>query len=32
MRRTVERLQEFSVPLMAGVILAVIWANVSPNS
>ena len=32
MKQTVERLQEFSVPLMAGVILAVIWANLSPTS
>ncbi|MCH2200695.1 MAG: Na+/H+ antiporter NhaA [Fuerstiella sp.] len=32
MAKTVERLQEFSIPLIAGVILAVIWANVSPHS
>ncbi|MEO2031252.1 MAG: Na+/H+ antiporter NhaA [Planctomycetaceae bacterium] len=32
MAKTVERLQEFSIPLIAGVILAVIWANVNPHS
>ncbi|MCH2212766.1 MAG: Na+/H+ antiporter NhaA [Fuerstiella sp.] len=32
MAKTVERLQEFSIPLIAGVIVAVIWANVSPHS
>ncbi|MEZ6061246.1 MAG: Na+/H+ antiporter NhaA [Planctomycetaceae bacterium] len=32
MKRTVERLQEFSAPLILGVIVAVIWANLSPNS
>ena len=32
MKRTVERLQEFSAPLILGVIVAVIWANFSPNS
>ncbi len=32
MAKTVERLQEFSVPLIAGVLLAVLWANISPHS
>lgn len=32
MARTVERLQEYSIPLIAGVCLAVIWANLSPHS
>lgn len=32
MAKTVERLQEFSIPLIAGVCLAVLWANVSPHS
>ena len=32
MAKTVERLQEFSIPLIAGVLLAIIWANVSPHS
>ena len=31
-RSTLAILQEFSVPLIAGVILAVIWANVDPVS
>lgn len=32
MRKTIERLQEFSVPLIMGVIFAMIWANVAPES
>lgn len=32
MRKTIERLQEFSLPLIAGVICAMIWANVAPAS
>jgi len=32
MAKTVERLQEFSIPLIVGVLVAVIWANVSPHS
>lgn len=32
MHRTVERLQEYSIPLIAGVFVAVLWANVSPHS
>lgn len=31
-RHPVEILQEFSLPLIAGVVLALIWANVSPES
>ena len=32
MRRTIQILQEFSVPLIVGVVLAMIWANVGPES
>ncbi|MEZ6039218.1 MAG: Na+/H+ antiporter NhaA [Planctomycetaceae bacterium] len=32
MRKVVQRLQEFSIPLIAGVIMAMLWANVSPDS
>ncbi|GAW92540.1 Na+/H+ antiporter NhaA [Calderihabitans maritimus] len=32
MRKTVQLLQEFSIPLIAGVVVALIWANVSPHS
>ncbi len=32
MARTVERLQEYSIPLIAGVCMAVLWANFSPHS
>ena len=32
MAKTVERLQEYSIPLIAGVLVAVLWANVSPHS
>ncbi len=32
MARTVERLQEFSIPLISGVLLAIAWANLSPHS
>lgn len=32
MKKTISRLQEFSVPLIAGVIAAMIWANVAPDS
>ncbi len=32
MRRTVELLQEFSIPLISGVFVALIWANFSPDS
>ena len=32
MAKTVERLQELSIPLIAGVFFAVIWANVSPHT
>ena len=31
-KHTAEVLQEFSIPLIAGVITALIWANVSPSS
>ncbi|MGI1659208.1 MAG: Na+/H+ antiporter NhaA [Desulfitobacterium sp.] len=31
-RKTINFLQEFSIPLIAGVILALIWANSSPES
>lgn len=30
-RTTIETLQEFSVPLIAGVLIAIIWANVDPH-
>lgn len=30
-KKTLNFLQEFSIPLIAGVIIALIWANVSPN-
>ncbi|MEL7565260.1 MAG: Na+/H+ antiporter NhaA [Dehalobacterium sp.] len=30
-RKTINLLQEFSIPLIAGVIIAVIWANLSPE-
>lgn len=32
MRKIVQRLQEFSIPLIAGVLLAMMWANVAPGS
>ncbi|MCA9051448.1 MAG: Na+/H+ antiporter NhaA [Planctomycetaceae bacterium] len=32
MKKTIQRLQEFSIPLIVGVICAMIWANVSPDS
>ena len=32
MRKLVHSLQEFSIPLIAGVVLAMIWANVAPHS
>jgi len=32
MRKTIQRLQEFSIPLIVGVVLAMIWANVAPDS
>lgn len=32
MRHVVQRLQEFSIPLIAGVIMAMAWANLSPHS
>ena len=32
MRKTIQRLQEFSIPLIAGVVLAMFWANISPDS
>lgn len=32
MRKTINLLQEFSIPLISGVIIALIWANVSPDS
>ena len=31
-RSTMEILQEFSIPLVAGVVVALIWANVAPHS
>lgn len=31
-KRTISFLQEYSIPLIAGVILALIWANLSPQS
>lgn len=31
-RKTINFLQEFSIPLIAGVIIALIWANLSPES
>ncbi|MCA9085423.1 MAG: Na+/H+ antiporter NhaA [Planctomycetaceae bacterium] len=32
MKQAIQRLQEFSIPLIAGVICAMIWANVGPDS
>lgn len=32
MNKTVKLLQEFSIPLIAGVIAALFWANISPES
>ncbi|TCS83524.1 Na+/H+ antiporter NhaA [Tepidibacillus fermentans] len=32
MRKTVNLLREFSIPLISGVIVALIWANLSPES
>lgn len=32
MRKTTELLREFSIPLIAGVVIALIWANVDPHS
>ena len=32
MKKTIQALQEFSIPLIVGVICAMIWANVSPES
>ena len=32
MKKTIQSLQEFSIPLIAGVIFALIWANVGPDS
>lgn len=32
MKKTISLLQEFSIPLIAGVIVAMIWANISPKS
>ncbi len=32
MKKTIQTLQEFSIPLIIGVICAMIWANVSPES
>jgi len=31
-KKTIQSLQEFSIPLIAGVVMAMIWANVSPDS
>jgi hypothetical protein len=31
-KKTIQSLQEFSIPLIAGVIMAMIWANISPDS
>jgi NhaA family Na+:H+ antiporter len=31
-KKTINLLQEFSVPLITGVILALIWANISPET
>ncbi|MDG1895120.1 MAG: Na+/H+ antiporter NhaA [Fuerstiella sp.] len=32
MKKTIERLSEFSIPLIVGVICAMFWANVAPDS
>lgn len=32
MKKTIQSLQEFSIPLIAGVIFALFWANVAPES
>ncbi len=31
-RTAIETLQEFSVPLLAGVLIAIIWANIDPHA
>ncbi len=31
-RTAIETLQEFSVPLLAGVLLAILWANIDPHA
>ncbi|PIE91189.1 MAG: sodium:proton antiporter [Acidobacteria bacterium] len=31
MKRTINLLQEFSIPLIAGVLLAIAWANINPE-
>lgn len=31
-RTTIETLQEFSVPLIAGVLIAILWANIDPHA
>lgn len=32
MKKTIERLQEFSIPLIAGVLVAMVWANIDAHS
>ena len=32
MKKTIERLQEFSIPLIVGVVCAMLWANLAPDS
>ncbi len=32
MKKRIQVLQEYSIPLIAGVVLAMVWANVSPES
>ena len=32
MKKTIQTLQDYSLPLIAGVIAAMVWANVSPSS
>lgn len=32
MRRTINLLREFSIPLISGVIIGLIWANISPDT
>ncbi len=32
MKKTVNLLQEFSIPLISGVVIALLWANLSPES
>jgi NhaA family Na+:H+ antiporter len=32
MKKRINLLREFSIPLIAGVVVAILWANVAPDS